>query len=100
MGNEIVAGKATKLLAFNGHYSVPRNNTLSDLLNDAGCFMASAMAQLRKELEVADRPDIKKAEPEMAERLWGVYHLLQMVQGITDAAHHAPHNGASTEAHL
>jgi len=87
MGNETVAIKSTDLLAFNGHYSVPADNTREDLLNDAGCFMASAMAMFRKELEVADRPAINAIEPELAARLWGVYHLLQMVQGITEAAH-------------
>lgn len=87
MGNETVAEKSTELLAFNGHYTVPANNTREDLLNDAGCFMASAMAQLRAELTVADGPEIQAVASELPERLYGVYHLLQMVQGIIEAAH-------------
>jgi hypothetical protein len=90
MGNEIVAARSTELFSFNGHYSVPGDNTRHRLLDDAGCFMASALALLRKELEVADSRNVKAVEPELAERLWGVYHLLQMVAGITEAAHKAP----------
>jgi hypothetical protein len=94
MGNEIVAARSTELFAFNGHYSVPGDNTRHSLLNDAGCFMASALALLRKELEVADSPRVKAVEPELAERLWGAYHLLQMVAGIVEASHRAPQGSA------
>jgi hypothetical protein len=30
---------------------------------------------------------VRHIEPELAARLWGIYHLLQMVQGITEASH-------------
>lgn len=87
MGNESVAGRSTELLSFNAHYVVPGDNKRDRLLDDAGCFMASALALFRKELEVADSPAVRHIEPELAERLWGVYHLLQMVQGITEATY-------------
>ena len=87
MGNEIVAGRSTELLAFNGHYSVPEDNDADRLLDDAGCFMGSAMALLKKELELADTSPLREADNQLAERLWGVYHLLQLVKGTTEAAH-------------
>lgn len=90
MGNEAAAARSTELFSFNGHYSVPGDNTRHRLLDDAGCFMASALALLRKELEVADSPRVKAVEPELAERLWGAYHLLQMVAGVVEASHGAP----------
>jgi hypothetical protein len=86
MGNESVAARTAELLSFNGHYAVPGDNQADRLLDDVGCFMASALAMFRKELEIADRADVKAVEPELAERLWGIYHLLQMAQGAANAA--------------
>jgi len=86
MGNEIVAARTSELMSFNGHYVVPGDNKRDRLLDDVGCFMGSALALLRKELEIADRPDVSKVAPELAERLWGVYHLLQMAEGAANAA--------------
>lgn len=90
MGNEIVAARSTELFSFNGHYSVPGDNTLDLLLSDAGCFMASALALFRTELEAADGPEVQEVAPELPQRLYGIYHLLQMVAGIIEAAHKAP----------
>jgi hypothetical protein len=86
MGNESVAARTAELLSFNGHYAVPGDNQADRLLDDVGCFMASALAMLRKELEIADSPEINAVEPELAARLWGIYHLLQMAQGAANAA--------------
>jgi hypothetical protein len=90
MGNEILAARVNKLLSFNGHYVVPSDNKPDRLLDDVACFMGSALALFRNELEVADLPEVKEVAPELAERLWGVYHLLQMAEGAANAANGLP----------
>jgi len=98
MGNEALATKAAELFSFNGHYSVPGDNDADDLLNDAGCFLASAIALFHKELAVADSPEVRRIEPELSARLYGVYHLLQMVAGITEVASHRASQQAYKES--
>jgi hypothetical protein len=90
MGNEIVAARASELFSFNGHYSVPGDNTLDHLLTDARCIMASALALFRTELEAADGPEVQEVAPELPQRLYGIYHLLQVVEGIIQATDGAP----------
>jgi hypothetical protein len=86
MGNEIVAARSAKLFSLNGHYSVPEDNSRSGLLDDAHCFSSSALEILRKEIMDFEDEGGNETHPGMAQRLWAVFHLIDLSRGAANAA--------------
>jgi hypothetical protein len=87
MGNESVAALSTELLSFNGHYSVPLSaNPASIMLDDAACALSSAMAILKGQVGELEENGGNDRFPEMANSLWGAYHLMQIAYGLANGA--------------
>ncbi|MGN6479890.1 hypothetical protein [Luteibacter sp.] len=83
MGNEIVAARSSQILRPIQGNVVPLGSHAADDRSNAQKVMDSALALLRMELERADAPAMRRADPDLVDRLFGIYGLLHMA----DAAH-------------
>lgn len=88
-GNSV---KHENFFSYNARYSVDPNADSSQLLNDVHCWLDAAMEIVNTVACGLDGDGDMAANPKhTCKLLWGAYHLLQMAQGGTTAAHgHLP----------
>lgn len=90
MANASVTESAPReLFSFNGTYVIHDDTSANDLLNDAVCWIDSAMEIVNEMAAgLTDKGSDIHASPRSAGMvLWGAYHLLQMVDGAVRQAH-------------
>lgn len=77
-----------ELFSFGGRYLVAPEATSGLLLDDAGCWTTAASEIVNVlAIELDDDGSDLAANPRSASRmLWGVFHLLEMVQGAITTA--------------
>lgn len=85
MGNDIVAALSTALLAAPDGQTVSLDHRTNDTPQVDRRLTESAHALLRKELAHAGMPPARRADPELAARLHGIYGLLLMARRMADA---------------
>jgi hypothetical protein len=84
MGNEIVAARSSQKLSLIQGNVVPLATPAADHRSNAQKVMDSALALLRLELERADAPAMRRADPDLVDRLFGIYGLLHMADAANN----------------
>jgi len=84
MGNEIVAARSSQMLSPVQGNVVSLGNQAADHRSNGQKVMDSALALLRMELERAYAPAMRRADPDLADRLFGIYGLLHMADAANN----------------
>jgi len=101
MATESVTNSAAttpkEFFEFSAKYLIHPESTSRDLLDDAQCWLSAAIATVNTlAIELHDEGSQMQANPrDAAKMLWGVFHLLEMVNGAIGAAHVPKQCGAA-----